>query len=100
MSTLETVLFWVSTLAFAVTFFLAVFAVVFGKDAPQHVALRLFSGSVASLLGLGVTRWIRTGHPPFVTIFESMTFSVFLFVVIYNIIRWRQPRASVALAPA
>jgi ABC-type transport system involved in cytochrome c biogenesis permease subunit len=100
MSNIEAALFWVSTLAFAVTFFLAVLAIVFGKNAPQHVALRLFSGSVASLLGLGVARWVRTGHPPFVTIFESMTFSVFLFVLIYNIIRLRQPRAGAALAPA
>ena len=99
MSTLELVLFWLTTLSFAVTFFLSVLAMVFGKNAPQHVALRLFSGSVVSLLGLGVIRWVRTGHPPFVTIFESMTFSVLLLVIFYNVIRWRKPAAGAALAP-
>ena len=34
------------------------------------------------------------------TTFESMVFSVLLLVVIYQVVRWRRPAATVALAPA
>jgi ABC-type transport system involved in cytochrome c biogenesis permease subunit len=100
MNNLETIMFWLATLGLAATFFLSVLAMVFGKTTPQRVAAGLFGGTLLPLLGLGAVRWARTGHPPFVSLFESMIFSVLLLVLIYQIVRWRRPGATVALAPA
>jgi ABC-type transport system involved in cytochrome c biogenesis permease subunit len=100
MNNIETILFWLATLGLAGAFFLSVLAMVFGKAGPQRVAAALFGATIVPLLGLGVARWVRTGHPPFVSLFESMVFSVLLLVLIYQIVRWRRPAATVALAPA
>jgi ABC-type transport system involved in cytochrome c biogenesis permease subunit len=99
MSNLETIFFWLATLALAGSFFLALLALFFGKTGPQRLAAFLFNGALVPLLGLGINRWIRTGHPPFVSLFESMIFSVLLLVLIFTIFRWRRPGAGVALAP-
>jgi cytochrome c-type biogenesis protein CcsB len=97
---LESILFWLATLGLAAAFFLSVLAMVFGKAGLQRTAAGLFGGTFLPLLGLGVARWVGTGHPPFVSLFESMVFSVLLLVLIYQIVRWRRPTAGVALAPA
>jgi ABC-type transport system involved in cytochrome c biogenesis permease subunit len=96
----ETILFWLATLGIAAAFFLSVLAMVFGRSGPQRIAAWLFGGAIAPLAGLCAVRWVRTGHPPFVSLFESMIFSVLLLVVIYQVFRWRRPQATVALAPA
>jgi ABC-type transport system involved in cytochrome c biogenesis permease subunit len=100
MTNLETILFWLATLSIAATFFLSALARVFGRSAPHRVAAGLFGSALAPLLVLAVARWVHTGHPPFVTIFESMVFSVLLLIFIYHVFRWRNPGAGVALAPA
>jgi ABC-type transport system involved in cytochrome c biogenesis permease subunit len=99
-SNLETILFWVATVTIAGTFFLAALARVFGRGTPQRLAAWCFAGALAPLVAFSAVRWIHTGHPPFVTIFESMVFSVLLLIVVYQVFRWRSQVASVALAPA
>lgn len=100
MSSVETILFWIAALMIAATFFMSVVARLFGKPRPQRSAAVSFAGALIPLLALAGARWVHTGHPPFVTIFESMVFSVLLLIIIYHIFRWRQPGAMVALAPA
>jgi ABC-type transport system involved in cytochrome c biogenesis permease subunit len=99
MNNFETILFWLAALLLAMAFFLASLALVFGKTAPQHLAGRLLTGTLLPLLGLGAARWVRTGHPPFVSLFESMIFSVLLLAFFYQLLRWRRPGASLAIAP-
>lgn len=99
MSNLETIFFWLATLGLAAGFFLATVAVVFRKASLQRVASYLVGAALVPLLGLGATRWVRTGHPPFVTLFESMIFSVLLLVLFYQLLRWRRSGTTVALAP-
>jgi len=99
-SSVETILFWIAALLVAATFFLSAVARLFGKRHPQRTAGALFAAALAPLLALAAARWVHTGHPPFVTIFESMLFSVLLLVIIYHVFRWRHPGATVALAPA
>jgi ABC-type transport system involved in cytochrome c biogenesis permease subunit len=100
MTNSETIFFWLATLALAAAFFLAAVALVFRQAAPQRWASRLLTAAIVPLLGLGVTRWVRTGHPPFVTLFESMVFSVLLLVLFFQFLRWRRTFAGFAQAPA
>lgn len=100
MSSVETILFWIAALLVAATFFLSALARVFGKARPQRIATGTFAAAMAPLLAMAVARWVHTGHPPFVTIFESMLFSVLLLVIIYHVFRWRHVQAVIALAPA
>jgi ABC-type transport system involved in cytochrome c biogenesis permease subunit len=99
MTSVETILFWLATLTIAATFFAALLARVLGKDRPRRLANVLFAAAVLPLLTFGVVRWVQTGHPPFVTMFESMTFSVLLLVAFYNLILWKKSGTAVALAP-
>jgi cytochrome c-type biogenesis protein CcsB len=95
----ETILFWVSALLLAAGLFLALWTLVFGREKLMRPAEMLVLAATLTLTVFGVLRWSRTGHPPFVSLFESMISSIWFLLVIYRILRLRAPWTGVLLAP-
>ena len=99
MNNTESVLFWVGALLLAGSLFSALLAMFFGRRRPVVVSRTLLLTATLALTALGIVRWTRTGHPPFVTVFESMLAAVWFLLVIYQLVRLRVPHADVVLAP-
>jgi cytochrome c-type biogenesis protein CcsB len=95
----EAVLFWITTLALAGSLFLAVHAVIFGRPRTFRLAQGFLLTGLLTLTGLGVLRWVRSGHPPFVSLFESMLTGVWFLIVIYLLLRRRSDVGETILAP-
>ena len=99
MSAYEAILFWATALSLAVALFLAVHALVFGSARTQRLSHGFLLAGLATLTGLGVLRWVRSGHPPFVTLFESMLTGVWFVLLIYVLLRRRLAVGETILAP-
>lgn len=95
----ETLLYWATALLLAAGLFLSLWSLVFGRDRfLRPVGLLVWAATIA-LTAFGAMRWLRTGHPPFVSLFESMITSIWFLLVITGVLRWRAPWARVLLAP-
>ncbi len=99
MNTLESLMYWATTLLLAGGFFLALVSIVFGKSRPFSIARLLVFLAFICLTVFGITRWVRTAHPPFVTLFESMTVSVWFVLLMFHGLRARLPQTSILLLP-
>lgn len=99
MNNLETILFWTTTLLLAGSLFSGLLVLVFNRVKPMGIAKILMALAILTLTGFSVERWVVTGHPPFVSLFESMTASVWFLLVIYQLIRLRVAHAVVVLVP-
>ena len=95
----ESVAFWATTLLLAASFFMTLLSLVFGKPRPFRIAFVLLVLALVSLTVFGVTRWVRTEHPPFVSLFESMITSVWFVLVLFVALRSFQPRTAILLMP-
>jgi ABC-type transport system involved in cytochrome c biogenesis permease subunit len=95
----ETILFWLGALLLAGSLFSALLGMIFGRRRPIAVSGALMLAATISLSILGGIRWARTGHPPFVSLFESMLASIWFLLVIYQLVRLRVPGAVIILAP-
>jgi len=83
MSSAEAVFFWLAAVALAFSFFLALLSLIFRKSMGYRAALGAAGTALLLLTLFGVLRWSGTGHPPFVTLFESMTNSIWFLLVIF-----------------
>jgi cytochrome c-type biogenesis protein CcsB len=99
MSSIEATFFWVATVALALTFFMGILALVFKKTAALKVSLLASWIAFAALTIFGIIRWSNSGHPPFVTIFESMTISVWFALLLFHLLRIRLKTIQVMLLP-
>lgn len=99
MNNLETILFWSTALLLGGGLFLALLWLFFGRNRVLKTAELLVLAASLTLTGLGVERWLLTGHPPFVSLFESMISSIWFLLVIYQVVRLRAPTSRVILAP-
>ncbi len=99
MGAFEAIHFWMATLLAAATFFLTVWGAVMKKAGAVRLGQYLFIVSFLLMTVFGVWRWIGTGHPPFVTRFESMFMSVWFIQLTWLIIHAATRRAAVLLAP-
>jgi ABC-type transport system involved in cytochrome c biogenesis permease subunit len=99
MNNTETILFWTCALLLAGGFFLALLSLLFHRIRPLVVSQVLVAVATAALTALGVIRWVGTGHPPFVSLFESMLASIWFLLVIYQAVRLKVGHAIVVLVP-
>lgn len=99
MNSYEAILFWITTLLLAGSLFFAVHAMIFGSARTFRLAQRLVFAGLLTLTGLGVWRWVRSGHPPFVSLFESMLTGVWFLLLIYILLRRRLVVGETILAP-
>ncbi|MBI5467375.1 MAG: cytochrome c biogenesis protein CcsA, partial [Candidatus Kerfeldbacteria bacterium] len=86
MTILENLCYWLTLLASASAFFASLLGKVFNRAKPFAVAEALLTAALIVLTTFGISRWVRSGHPPFVTLFESMITSIWFVLVIHQII--------------
>jgi ABC-type transport system involved in cytochrome c biogenesis permease subunit len=99
MNSMESVFFWIAALFCGAAFFSGVMAVIFRRQKPMALAHAFLLAASAAVLVVGIVRWERTGHPPFVTIFESMLTAIWFLLVIHSGLRWRRPQFGFATLP-
>ena len=88
MQIFESVTFWLAVLVYAVGFACFCIALIYGKTRLSEIGIRSLYIGVSLHTFTLVTRWIYSGHPPFVTLFESasvaMWFSVISFLILLS----------------
>ncbi len=99
MNSVEAVFYWLAALAAGATFFLMTLSVVFRKQAAAGTAHLTALVSLLLVTVFGIIRWTVSGHPPFVTLFESMMMSVWFLLLIYFILRLVNSSLRVLLLP-
>jgi cytochrome c-type biogenesis protein CcsB len=99
MSQIESLCFWSATVALALAFFTGLLALIFRKAAPFRWSVYASWASLIFLTILGIIRWSGSGHPPFVTMFESMTISVWFAMLLFQLLRLRLTSVNIMLVP-
>ncbi len=99
MTNVESILFWLTTLLLAVGFFISLLCLFYSRPRAQTAAQILTAVATVSLTAFGVIRWVGSGHPPFVSLFESMIASIWFLLVIFQLIRLRVGHVGIVLAP-
>lgn len=99
MNVTEAVSFWLATAALALAFFLGLLAIIFRKTGTLGVSRFASLAGLATLTLLGIVRWSQSGHPPFVTIFESMTISIWFALLLFHLLRLRMKSIDIMLLP-
>jgi ABC-type transport system involved in cytochrome c biogenesis permease subunit len=89
MDTAQSILFWTTTLTLAAAFFVSALALTFKKSAATSWSTNLTLVALATLTFFGVLRWVQTGHPPFVSQYESMINAVWFVLLIFQLLRSR-----------
>lgn len=86
-----TVLFWLAALVYGVAFVCFAVALVFRRSRLRdRAALIAWLGFLAHTAVVSA-RWAQTGHPPFVSYFESMSASAWFGVLAYLLLQHWQP---------
>ncbi len=96
MNATEALFFWSTTLFLAMTFFIVLLALMFKKENVFKYANYSLLTAFATLSTFGILRWTLTGHPPFVTLFESMITSIW-FVLLFFILLLKFNKKTVLL---
>lgn len=99
MSSSEAIFFWLSALFVAFGFLGSLGSLVFSKPRFFRVARISVTLGFVSLSILEIIRWVTTGHPPFVTLFESMVASIWFTLLIFIILDRISDRFSVLTLP-
>ncbi|HWR82155.1 MAG TPA: cytochrome c biogenesis protein CcsA [Candidatus Deferrimicrobium sp.] len=100
MNLIEQICYWTAALLSAAAFFTSLLGTVFKRVKPFRFAGSFLTGALGVLTAFGVARWVRVGHPPFVTLFESMITSIWFLLLLHQIIfRLRREQGTVLLLP-
>lgn len=99
MTNLESILFWLSTLLLAGGLFMALLGLFNTRPRVMATAQLLVGAATLTLTGFGVMRWVGSGHPPFVSLFESMIASIWFLLVIFQVIRLKVAHVAAVLTP-
>jgi cytochrome c-type biogenesis protein CcsB len=99
MSAIEAIFFWLATATLALTFFLGILALVFKRAGALRSARYVSLMALTALTVLGIVRWSNSGHPPFVTVFESMTISVWFALLLFHLLRLKSQSIQIMLLP-
>ncbi len=91
MQTLLTVVFWLATLVYGLAFVLFAVALVFRKPRwLEHAVLGAWGGFFLHTVVVA-GRWGQTGHPPFVSYFESMSASAWFGMIGFLVLQQWKP---------
>ena len=99
MSGSEAVFFWATTFLLAAAFFTSLAGLVFRRPGAFRIATWAAGIATGTLTVFAANRWVRSGHPPFVSLFESMTASVWFLLVIHQVGRLRAPQLRIVTMP-
>lgn len=91
MQTTLSALFWLAVVLYALGFALFAIALVFRKPRTlDHAVLTAWSGFFLHSVAIAA-RWAQTGHPPFVSYFESMSASAWFGMLAYLALQQWKP---------
>ena len=91
MQTVLSVLFWLTTIVYALSVGLFTVALVFRKPRTlDHAVLLAWAGFLLHTVVI-VARWAQTGHPPFVSYFEAMSASAWFGMLGYLVLQQWKP---------
>ncbi len=99
MNVLESLFFWFSALLQASAFFIVLLSLIFKKTKTFGAGKIFYFLSFLALTVFGIIRWVETGHPPFVTLFESMITAIWFMMLLYHLFRLKFDRISVLILP-
>ncbi len=95
----ESILYWTAALCTAVTFFLTIVSLVFKKTTLFTSARATIVAAFVLITIFGISRWIEWGHPPFVTLFESMITSIWFLLLMYLMVSYFSRKTVILLLP-
>lgn len=98
MNSIESIFFWSSAVLLAGSFFFSLLSLIFKKDFIRLANYFCLAGFITITI-LGIIRWSNTGHPPFVTRFESMITSIWFVLLIHQVIRLFKINFNLLLMP-
>ena len=96
---MDTLFFWTSTVTAAASFLSGLLALFFRSEKSLKAAGYLLGVSFLLLTAHGIVRWIESGHPPFVTRFESMTLAVWFSLLVFFLLKRTIRRIDIVLVP-
>ena len=91
MQTTLSIIYWLTVITYAVSFILFAIALIFQKRSLMERAIAAAWVGFTLHTGIVAARWIATGHPPFVSYFESMSASVWFGILGYLLIQQWKP---------
>ena len=91
MQTVLSVLFWLTAIVYALGFALFSVALAFRKPRMLDLAILVAWGGFLLHTVVIVARWAQTGHPPFVSYFESMSASAWFGMLGYLVLQQWKP---------
>ena len=94
--TLLSIVFWLSTIAYAASFALFAMAAVFHRKRFLDLAVTVTWTGFLLHTAVITARWIQTGHPPFVSYFESMSASTWFGVAAFLLVQQKKEFLRVA----
>ncbi len=96
MQTVLSIIFWLAAVVYGLGFVLFAVSLVFRKPrALDHAILVVWAGFFLHTITVA-SRWAQTGHPPFVSYFESMSASAWFGVLGYLVLQQWNPFLRVA----
>ncbi len=99
MNSTEAIFFWSTILFLAMTFFIVLLALMFKKEHVFKYAQYSLLTAFASITTFGILRWTVTGHPPFVTLFESMITSIWFLLLFFIILLYLNKKTILIILP-
>ena len=99
MNIIQSLLYWSAALLMAISFFSSIFSIFFKKKSYFNFGRLTIMIAFIFITGFGITRWIEWGHPPFVTLFESMITSIWFLILLYFIIVMASKKLTLLLIP-
>lgn len=99
MNGMQSILYWIAALLMATSFFSSIFSIFFKKNVYFKFGRITIFLAFILITAFGITRWIEWGHPPFVTMFESMITSIWFLILLYLIITRVSQKLSLLLIP-
>ncbi len=91
MQTELSIIYWLTVIAYSASFVLFVVSLIFRKGLLMERAIVTAWVGFTLHTGIVAARWIATGHPPFVSYFESMSASVWFGILGYLLIQQWKP---------
>ncbi len=88
--------FWLSSICYAASFAMFAIAAVFHKKRDLHLGVMLAGTGLLFHTAFITARWIQTGHPPFVSYFESMSATAWFGVAAFLIVQQKKPFLRIA----
>jgi ABC-type transport system involved in cytochrome c biogenesis permease subunit len=99
MNSTESIFYWLTTFLLAGTFFLILLSLIFNKSKPFLIGRLFIALAFTTITVFGVIRWIRTDHPPFVTLFESMITSIWFVLLTFQVIQIKFKKSAIIILP-